>query len=332
MFKKLTTILMAVIFATLGTGVFSACNNSDQNQDDRIKIVTTTFACYDWVNEILGDRRSEFNVICLTDGGVDSHSFQPTVDDIATVAGCDLLIYVGGQSEAWVEDALKQKTNDRMQVVNLTNLLKDYLLCNDDEGESHDHDHDHDHEYDEHVWLSLSNVLRVLPIIATKIVKLMGDSSIVFSGLKDFCDKIIDLNARYESAVENADVKTLVFCDRFPFRYLLNDYGIAHYAAFSGCSAESEASFETIAGLADKVDSLGLWAVVTIEGGGVEIANAVINSTKSKNAKIVTMNSMQSVTKQQMSEGLSYLSVMESNLEALKTALYRGGENGSSVL
>jgi len=189
--------------------------------------------------------------------------------------------------------------------------------------EHHHHDHEEEVENDEHVWLSLKNAEILVQKITAELARIDSvHASLYNKNSTDYVAKIMVLDSNYRTAVENAARKTVLFGDRFPFRYLVDDYGLKYYAAFVGCSAESEASFETIAFLAGKMDSLSLPAIFTIEKGNQKIANAVLAASKnSKQAQVLTINSMQSITEQQIAEGISYLSIMQLNLDVLKKAL-----------
>ena len=136
-----------------------------------------------------------------------------------------------------------------------------------------------------------------------------------------YLEKLAALDGEYQTVVDNAARKTVLFGDRFPFRYLVDDYGLSYYAAFAGCSAETEASFETISFLAQKVDELKLPCVLTIEGAQHKISETIVQNTAEKNQKVLTMDSMQSTTSTDVANGTTYLSVMESNLDVLKQAL-----------
>ncbi|MBQ5463139.1 MAG: zinc ABC transporter substrate-binding protein, partial [Fibrobacter sp.] len=192
-----------------------------------------------------------------------------------------------------------------------------------EEHEHHHHDHDEEVENDEHVWLSLKNAEIIVQKIAAEIAKLdSAHASVYTQNVNAYVAKIQSLDNDYRTTVESAARKTVLFGDRFPFRYLVDDYGLKYYAAFVGCSAESEASFETIAFLANKMDSESLPSIFIIENGNEKIAKAVLAASKnSKNAQILILNSMQSVTEKQIDEGADYLSIMKSNLENLKKAL-----------
>ena len=355
--KKLISILAA---AAMMAGCLCGCNSAQKaNTSDKMKIVTTIFPEYDWVNNILGDKASNAEVTMLLDNGVDLHSFQPTAADILKISECDLFIYVGGESDEWVEDVLKEATNKDMIAINLLEVLGDKVveeeivegMQEEEQDEDHDHDHeheDHDHEqededehehehediakthehhhdeaeYDEHVWLSLRNSAILVNSISEAIQKIDPANAETYkANAASYIEKLNALDADYQSAVSAASKNTILFGDRFPFRYLADDYNLEYYAAFVGCSAESEASFETIIFLAGKVDELSLPAVLTIEGKDHSIAQTIVENTAANGQKILTMDSMQSTTSEDIKNGASYLSIMESNLSVLKEAL-----------
>ena len=261
----------------------------------------------------------------LLDNGVDLHSYQPTSDDILKISDCDLFVYVGGESDEWIEDALKSAANPDMKTINLMETLKDFIKEEETvEGmqEKH-HSHEEDEkEYDEHVWTSLRNASAAAEAIADTLKELDPENSDTYEeNLRSYQSELGSLDREYQETVEQSTHKTLLFADRFPFRYLTDDYGISYYAAFSGCSAESEASFKTITFLAEKVDELGLKEVFTIEKSDDRIAETVIENTRDKDQKVAVLNSMQSITSEEIADGTTYLSIMEDNLKVLKTAL-----------
>lgn len=292
--------------------------------DGKLSIVTTIFPEYDWVRQILGDEAENADITMLLDSGVDLHNYQPTAEDIVTLAKCDMFIYVGGHSDEWVDEVLSQANNKDMVVINLFEVLGDAVKEDDrhtGEGD-HDHDHSHVHEDDEHVWLSICNAKTVCREIAEKLGQIDSANKEKYeANYHSYSEKLDSVDAAYRAMVDSAEKKTLLFGDRFPFRYLADEYGLDYYAAFSGCSAESEASFETIAYLAGKVDELELSAVIKIEGSDGKIAETIINTTAEKTAKVLTLNSMQSITVKEANDGITYISIMESNLEVLREAL-----------
>ena len=502
--KKITAMLLALVMLV---GVLAGCEKqNDTNKTDRLSIVTTIFPEYDWVKEILGDKAENAEITMLLDNGVDLHSYQPTADDIVKISDCDLFIYVGGESDEWVDNALKNATNKNMKVINLLDVLGDsvkteetvegmqeeehdhdhghneeitkddikdrtlsdfagewkslypYLLTGDldeycehkaeededssttkdtylekykaswqcdankitingnkitftytdgksvsaeytyagyqpklnDEGKirsvryqfettstdapkyvqfndhGHEpgeaehfhiyfgnngfdalmdlktnpffvggslsvdeildelmgHSHDHEEESDEHVWLSLRNAEALCKAISAALQEIDPDNKDAYaSNTSAYIKKLSALDSEYKKAVNAATYKTVLFGDRFPFRYLVDDYGLSYYAAFVGCSAETEASFETISFLAKKVDELKMPCVLTIEGAQHKIAETIVQNTTAKNQKVLTMDSMQSTTSKDVKNGTTYLSVMEQNLSVLKEAL-----------
>ena len=298
--------------------------------DKKLNIVTTIFPEYDWTRAILGDRADDVNLTMLLDNGTDLHSFQPAVKDIMKVSSCDLLIYVGGESDQWIEDALESAQNKDMKTINLMEVLGDSIKEEETvEGmQESDHDHDHDHEdeeekeYDEHVWTSMRNAEVICDAIAATLEEMDPENKEIYqSNAETYKEKLSALDEEYQETVDSAKQKTLIFADRFPFRYLVDDYGLNYYAAFSGCSAESEASFKTVTFLAGKVDELGVKSVLTMEKSDDRIAQTVIENTKAKDQKILQLNSMQSITSEEIADGATYLSVMEDNLGVLKEAL-----------
>ena len=290
-------------------------------------IVTTIFPEYDWVKNILGDNPADIEVSMLLDNGVDLHSYQPSADDILTISTCDLFIYVGGESDKWVRDVLRNAENKNMKVIDLIEILgdkaKEEELVEGMEGEEEeDADEEEGPEYDEHVWLSLRNVSYFTKAIADAIRSIDSVNADIYSkNASAYLDRLDALDKKYQESVSKAKVKTLLFGDRFPFRYLTEDYGLSYYAAFIGCSAETEASFETITFLAGKVNELKLDAVITIEGSDRRIAETIIKNTESKDQKILTLNSLQAVKSADIEQGASYLSIMEDNLNVLREAL-----------
>ena len=329
--KKYIAILLVAVMATLG---ISACRKENSNQETKIqkesniKVVTTIFPEYDWVRQIAGEEADQMDITMLLDNGVDLHSYQPTAEDIMKVSDCDLFVYVGGESDAWVDDALKQAKNKDMQVVNLLDVLgnsvkeEEVIEGMEPEEEEEEGGEEEEPEYDEHVWLSVKNAEVLSKAIADALEKADPDHKDVYQeNVSAYSEKLKNLDAKYQEVVDGASQKTLLFGDRFPFRYLVDDYGLSYYAAFVGCSAESEASFETISFLANKVDELGLKDIMAIENSNQKIAKTIIENTKEKNQKILTLDSMQSTISDDVKNGTTYLSVMEKNLEVLKEAL-----------
>lgn len=331
--KKIITLMLVAVLAVCSLSGCGTSKSGEDTKDKKIKIVTTIFPEYDWVMQILGDKADKADVTMLLDKGVDLHSYQPSTADIAKISEADVFIYVGGESDEWVEDVLKEAKNKKLKVINLMDVMGDKAKEEEvkegmqEEEEEHaeeakDGKEEEEVEYDEHVWLSLKNAKIFTKKIADVLSEVDKDDAKTYqANYESYAKKLDDLDKKYADAVASAKNKTLVFGDRFPFRYLVNDYGLDYYAAFVGCSAESEASFETVTFLAKKIDELGLSNVLTIEGKNHKIANTVVDNTKNKDQKVLTMDSMQSTTSKDVKDGATYLGIMEKNLEVLKEAL-----------
>ncbi len=329
-------ILAAVLCLIMLSGAVTDCGDPSVN-GGKLSIVTTIFPEYDWVKQILGGKADQANITMLLDNGVDLHSYQPTADDIIRISACDMFIYVGGESDEWVEDVLAEAGNKNMVVIDMLEVLGDAVKeeeikegmqadehehGDDDDHEGEEHDHEEEPEYDEHVWLSLKNAAVLCGYIAEKLSEIDSTNRDAYTANADaYIEKLNALDAEYKEAANAGKIKTLLFGDRFPFRYLADDYGLDYYAAFVGCSAESEASFETIMFLANKVDELGLKAIMQIESADGKISKTIKDATKTKDQIILTLDSMQSTTAEDVKNGASYLSIMGKNLEVLKDAL-----------
>ncbi len=357
--KLFSFILAAALMLALMLACLSGCGpaagsnssetsseaSSDDSSAKRLSIVATVFPEYDWTRAILGDVLSDssdtdIDLTLLVNNGTDMHSFQPTASDIVKISMCDLFIYVGGESDSWVEKVLENTKNPDRKVINLLDVLgsqakeeelkegmEDEDEANGAKGKdgaetSEDSESDAEAETDEHVWLSLRNA----SLFVTKICGTLSDidnenADIYAANAAAYQKKLAALDSEYQSAADTGSTKTLLFADRFPFRYLTDDYGIDYYAAFAGCSAETEASFDTILFLAGKVDELGLNSVMIIDGSDDKIAKTVIENTSSGGQRILVLNSMQSITQSDIESGVTYMSVMEDNLNVLKEAL-----------
>lgn len=332
-------------------------NSIEKGNSNKISIVCTTFPQYDWVKNILGEEAEGFDVTLLLDNGVDMHSYQPAVKDIATAGSSDLFIYVGGESDTWVEDALKEAKNKDLKAINLMETLDNFVKEEEvvegmqEERKSLGHSHeksskekqeqiqkesyensqeingqkeaaDEEPEYDEHIWLSIRNAEIMVKNIEKAIEQLDSDNAKVYqTNAENYIKKLDTLDKQYANTIQNAKYKAILFGDRFPFRYMVDDYDLKYYAAFAGCSAETMAGFETVTFLAKKADELQLPVILTIENSDGRIAEAVKSNTTKKNQKILAMNSLQSVTKEQLADGITYLQVMQENLSVLSEAL-----------
>ncbi len=346
--KKTISVLLSVLLLTT---LFTGCGETEKfgksassEKEGKLKVVTTIFPAYDWAREIVGENIENVDLTLLLKNGVDLHSYQPSSADLVAIADADVFVYVGGHSDTWVSDALKNESNPDRITINLFEVLGDTLKPlvmsegmehhhdhDDHDHDEHDHDghdhdehdhHHHDGENDEHIWLSLARAKASVHALADQFAKAdPAHAEIYQSNAQNYETKLDALDQEYRTASTSGHMDTLLFADRFPFFYMADDYDLNYYAAFTGCSAESEASFETVALLAQKIDELGLKNVLTIENRTHKIPETVIESTKTKDQNILIMNSLQSVTEKQIMEGMTYLDVMKSNLDVLKTAL-----------
>ena len=340
--------------------MLSACGTESGKKDSsqkKISIVATIYPQYDWIKNILGERINDVDLKLLIKNGTDLHSYKSSAQDIAAIASADMVVYVGGESDEWIKKALEATPKAGRVQVNLMEILGDRVKEEEivegmqaeehhhgEEAEEHEHEHhehaekheDEHHEHaeghhhhdeeeevenDEHIWLSLVNAKILVKNLAEAMAKIdTANAETYKTNAANYTTKLNELDGAYAAAVAGTSNKTLLFGDRFPFRYMVDDYGIKYFAAFVGCSAESEASFETVTFLAGKMDSLQLPAIITIDGSNGKIARTILEASKnSKNAQVLTLNSMQSVKGNQAGE--DYLSIMQSNLEILKKAL-----------
>ncbi len=314
-------LILTILALSLMLSVFSSCSAiSPEAEEDskKLTVVTTVFPVYDWTRSITGDL---CNVIYLDERGTDMHSFEPTANVILTLSSADVFIHIGGASDKWVSSALQSADNNEVKTLSLINVASVLTEENVNCEESHHHvEHHHDaEELDEHIWLSLKNAQLSVNSICEVLCQADPDNTSAYKeNAESYNAKLLELDNRYTDCVNSAERKILLFADRFPFRYLTEDYGIEYFAAFPGCSAESEASFETLTSLIEKTKSYSLPCILTIEKSTADIAETISNET---GAKVLTLNSCQSVTNSDIRAGLTYLDAMENNLQTISEAL-----------
>ena len=312
--KKRFLIILSALALLL-----SGC--AQPQSDKKLQVVAAIFPEYDWVRQIAGDDDS-VELTLLVDDGVDPHSFQPAVSDMVTAANCDLLIYGGGESDQWLTKL--EATNPNRETLVLLPLLGAQAHREEvvegmeahEEGEAED-----DAEMDEHVWLSLRNASLFCQAITDALCRLNpGKADTYRANLAAYQQQLDALDKDYRSAMDASPNRTIVVCDRFPFRYLVEDYGLSYYAAFPGCSAETGASFETVVFLSNKVKELNLSALLVTESSDGRMAKTVAQNAGCADMPVLTLNSMQSVSGES-AKRLDYLTVMSENLRVLKQAL-----------
>lgn len=306
--NKIVTLLL--IFSLLLS--FISCNISDTNADsDKLSIITTVFPSYDFVREIAKDNA---DVSVLLPAGGDSHSFEPTPKDIISIKNCDLFIYVGGESEEYVRNILDSFDSPPPTIVmfDCVNLL-------------HSEDSDHGHEeVDEHVWTSPDNCRKICSAITEKLCEIDHENADEYRLNFEMYDaELKALDDAYFDLAKNADVKTLIFGDRFPFLYFTERYGFEYCAAFPGCSSESEPSAATISSLIKKIKETNATAVFYTESSSGNAATSIAEQT---GAKAVMLHSYHNVTKDERKAGITFLDLQKNNLSVLCEVLINGAD------
>ncbi|MCR5665612.1 MAG: metal ABC transporter substrate-binding protein [Eubacterium sp.] len=322
--KKIHLIVLAVVL--LMTGVLSGCTGASSGVNtDKIQVTATLFPQYDWMRQIIGEDNEYIELNLINDSGTDLHSYQPTVQDVALMSESDLLVYTGGESEEWVLDMQQEAANDKLQIVSLLDVLGEQAVAEEEVGAKAERTHSHTEEeleYDEHVWLSVKNAMMYVQYLSNMIVQLDPEHADTYeANTKAYLAKLEALDEQYQTVVDNASSSTLVYADRFPFRYMVEDYGLTYYAAYSGCSADTQVTFETITSLAAYMDQTEANAILIIDNSDESLAKTVLKYTNNPNRQILKMKSLQSATKSQIAEGLNYLDVMNENLAVLEKAL-----------
>lgn len=335
----------------------NACRDKDLVVEEKAKlnIVTNIFPTYDWVREIT--EGGDVNISYLTDTGVSLHNYEPSAEDIKKIKESDLFVYLGSHSDKWADKILSE--NPDLKVIKLMDVLEDNILDeevkegmedhhdhdHDHEHDDHDHkdvehDHDHDHEdeehdhnqkghdehhhdhhhEDEHVWLSIKNAQLICKAIEEKLSEIDSKNKDLYAkNLNNYLQKLNNLDNEYTKEINSSKDNTLIFADRFPFRYLTEDYNLDYYAAFTGCSADAEASFDTIVFLVKKLDELNINSVFTLTDSDGKIAKTIRENSK-KDIKILKLNSMESINKDQAQEA-TYIDYMKDNLKSIVQGL-----------
>lgn len=307
----LTLALTAAVFASCAGPNGMKEPNSDKSDNGGLKIVTTIFPIYDWVKNITG----QSDIVYLDENGIDLHSFEPTANDIIKLADADIFIYIGGESDKWVDGAVSSAKNTDLVTLSLLDAVG---AVTEETIEGMDA-HDEETAADEHIWLSLKKAEKAVKVITEVLCKADSEHTDVYQKNADaYTATLRSLDEKYASAVAASSLKTLLFADRFPFRYMTEDYNLRYFAAFPGCSAESEASFETVSFLINKTKELSLPCIIKLEGSDGKLAETLRSET---NADVLTMNSCQSVKQNDITNGVTYISIMEENLKILTEAL-----------
>jgi zinc transport system substrate-binding protein len=311
--------------------LFCGCTPNDdvEKKEKKIEVVVTTIPLFDWTRSIVGSASNIVNITILQDSGIDLHDYQPTARDIINISKADIFIHIGGISDAWVPNVLSQTSNAKIRTINAYSLVKNDIKkechgkCNhhDHHHDHHHHDHTDDHNAspDEHIWLSLRLAKKICPQIAATLSEAYPEDKEAFlKNAENYCAKLSELDKDFASYVSSAKYKDVIIADRFPFSHFFKDYGLTHFAAFEGCSAETDASFQTIMNLSKKLHEIHIPAVYTIDGGNEKFAKKIIEMSKRKNVSMRTLNSMQNTSLDKFNELGGYIGIMKSNIESLK--------------
>lgn len=283
-----------------------------KNDDGKLSIVTTIFPSYDFAKELCGD---DADITILLKPGQESHTYEPTAQDILAIEKSDLFIYVGGENDKWVEDIL-ESFDEPIETIRMIDFAD---TCEQEHTED-GHDHSgHEHETDEHVWTSPKNAILITEAIADKLCEINGDSKDKYQqNCSEYVKELETLCNDIQSVVDSSKRKTLVFGDRFPFVYFAEDFGLDCYAAFEGCSTETEPSAQTMASLIEKIETEDIPVVLYIEFSAQTVADSIAEQT---GCKSLLFHSCHNVTEDEIDGGATYISLMKANLEVLREAL-----------
>ncbi|MBQ9940035.1 MAG: zinc ABC transporter substrate-binding protein [Clostridia bacterium] len=318
--KNVKGILLCFLFA-LSVVTFISCENNSTYENDDVTIICTAYPQYDWIRQIIGDCNNDINLVLLLKGGNDIHSYQPSAEDIMRISQCSMVVALGTESEKWIYDTVENNPSNNTIVVSLIEELGDNAIHSNSEhyhnGQETIH---HTEDVDEHVWISYKNAGVLCEVVCKYIIGLDNENREEYTNnLNVYLEKLQKADEEFKNKIEQTKSDTLIFADRFPFRYFIEDYGLNYLAAFEGCSADCEVSFETLISLSECVDLTGANAVFTVDNSDGKIANTVIENTKSKNAQILNLNSMQYFSNEMYDT--SFLSVMAENSEKIIKAL-----------
>lgn len=313
--KKIIALILAGIMAL---SILCACKSEDYNKTEgKLKVITTIFPPYDFARQAAGDN---IDLSMLLKPGMESHSFEPSPKDIVNIQNCDLFIYVGGESDEWVRTILESDDKKPKKIIALMECV-DTVEENTVEGMTADeHDGgDDEKEYDEHVWTSPKNAIIITKKITEALDELDPENKKVYDeNTRQYCARLTKLDNEFRETVDSAKNKLVIFGDRFPFRYFTDEYGLGYFAAFPGCSAETEPSAATISFLIDKVKEKNIPVVFKIEFSSGKVAKTIAEPT---GAKVLEFHSCHNLDAESFNSGETYISIMTKNLKNLKEAL-----------
>lgn len=320
--KKLIAMVLALVLLAMGFAGCGTDQTTDQTAADsskKLQVVATIFPGYDFAKQVCGENAE---VTMLLPPGSESHSYEPTPQDIITIQNCDLFIYVGGESDAWVDGILESMDTP----VNTVRMMDCVETVEEETVEGMEAEEDtaedgaeEEAEYDEHVWTSPKNAETITESIADKLCEIDADNSTSYqANCDDYVAQLADLDQSFADFFATVSNKLLIFGDRFPLRYFVEEYGLKYYAAFPGCSTDTEPSAATVAFLIDKVEEDQVGTVFYIEFSNHTVADSIAEATGAKTALFQTCHN---VSQEDMDSGATYVSIMRQNLETLKGAM-----------
>ena len=321
--KKISKILLIFVVAVFSIVSLTGCNKNKDNEN-KLTIVTTNFPSYDFARAVVKDNK-DVELKMLLKPGAESHDFEPTPQDIIDIKNSDLFIYTGGESDEWISDILDDIDTDKTKVIKMMDLVdvKEEEIVEGMEDEEHEEEEEHhdeeEVEYDEHVWTSPVNAIKIVNALRDEVVSIDNDNKKVYEdSAKEYIDKLEKIDNEFKDIVKNAKRKEIIFGDRFPLRYFVDEYNLKYYAAFPGCSAQTEASAKTISYLVDKVKEDKIPVVFHIELSNGKIAEAI---SKETGAKVLEFNTAHNISQKDFDAGVTYVDIMEENTKVLKEAL-----------
>lgn len=321
--KKISKILLVFVVAVFSIVSLTGCNKNKDNEN-KLTIVTTNFPSYDFARAVVKDNK-DVELKMLLKPGAESHDFEPTPQDIIDIKNSDLFIYTGGESDEWISDILDDIDTDKTKVIKMMDLVdvKEEEIVEGMEDEEHEEEEEHhdeeEVEYDEHVWTSPVNAIKIVNALKGEVVSIDNDNKKVYEdSAKEYTDKLEKIDNEFKDIVKNAKRKEIIFGDRFPLRYFVDEYNLKYYAAFPGCSAQTEASAKTISYLVDKVKEDKIPVVFHIELSNGKIAEAI---SKETGAKVLEFNTAHNISQKDFDAGVTYVDIMEENTKVLKEAL-----------
>lgn len=307
---KIIIALIVTIVASLGMIAFLTHKNAE---DKKFSIVTTNFPAYDFARAVAGDQAQ---IKMLLKPGVDMHGYEPSPEDIIDIENCSLFIYTGGESDEWVEGILENTRNiNTLRMMDAVKPVKEEIV----EGMEPEEEGKEEVEYDEHVWTSLRNAQLIIDAIQNKLSEIYPDERASFAqNSANYKTRLADLDRKFQSIVDNSSRRTLVFGDRFPLRYFVDDYNLEYFAAFPGCSEQNEASSKTISYLVNKIKTEEIPVVLKIELTSDDIAQTIANET---GAKVLVFSAAHNISAEDFENGRTYADIMKANLAVLEEAL-----------